>query len=118
MAKKDERPSSDQHQWGFIFNFHHQYKEIEEIFEKLRHILCMDRDLGEVLPNHPKFIYRKTPNFGDKVVREILDPPGQQKLHIDLKVFFHVESVFVVGLLKPVIGACRVSRIVRMNILL
>lgn len=48
----------------------------------------MDRNLGPALPTNPKFIHRKAPNFGDRVVRKILDPAGQLQLHFDKKGFY------------------------------
>lgn len=50
--------------------------------------LCRVRHLGDVLPNQPKSIYRRAPNFGDQVARNILDPPGQQTMKIYLKGFY------------------------------
>lgn len=88
LRKKEAKLPSDQHQWGFISNFHYQYKEIENIFSKYWHILCRDKHLSETLPNKPKFIYRRAPHFGDLVVRKILDPPGRRTLKIDLIGFF------------------------------
>lgn len=38
------------------------------------HILLMDKVLKLVLLPNPKFIYRKAPNFGDKIVKKVLDP--------------------------------------------
>lgn len=88
LRNKDAKPLNDQHQWGFISNFHYQYREIENLFSKYWHILCRNRHLCDTLPNKPQFIYRRAPNFGDQVVRKILDPPDPQALKIDLKGFF------------------------------
>lgn len=37
-------------------------KKVEYIFKKYWHILCIDRDVGPVLPKNPQFIYKKAPN--------------------------------------------------------
>lgn len=58
------------------------------IFKRYWYILCRDRHLGEVLPEQPKFIYRRAPSFGDRAVKKILDPPGHPSIKIDLKGFF------------------------------
>ena len=87
FKKKIEEPSTNEHQWSFLTGFHIQYKEIETIYKKHWHILSRDRHLGGVIPQQPRFIYRRAPNFGDRVVRKILDPPDRQ-LKIDLKGFF------------------------------
>lgn len=88
MKDKETRETTNQPQLGFISNFHHQYKDVEQIFKKHWHILCKDRHLGEILSNHPRFIYRRAPNFAHRVVKKILDQPSHQTLKIDLKGFF------------------------------
>lgn len=62
-------------EWGFISQFHAQYKEVEEIFKKHWHILLMDKKLTTVLPAVPQFIYRKTTSFGNRIVKKVIDPP-------------------------------------------
>lgn len=36
---------------------------------------CWTKKLRTVLPPRPQFIYRKAPNYGDLVVKKVLDPP-------------------------------------------
>ena len=88
LEKKVEQPNNNQHQWGFLSGFHAQYREVEAIIKNHWHILGKDRHFAEILPSQPRFIYRRAPNFGDKVVRKILDPPDQQALRIDFKGFY------------------------------
>lgn len=44
--------------------------------------------LKAVLPLNPKFIYWKAPNFGDKLVKKILDPPTRPHAFCDRDGFF------------------------------
>lgn len=112
LTNKDPKVQSNQ-QWGFISDFHCQYREVEDIFRKYWHILSMDRDLGLVLPDCPRLIYRKAPNFGDHVVKRNVDTPGQQNLHIDKKASLHVGNAWLVGPYTPVIGDVPISLIKR-----
>ena len=87
MSKEESVESNSQHQWGFLTGFHSQYKDIEMIFRKHQYILARDTHLGTVIPEQPRFIYRKALNFGDRVVQKILDPPNPS-IKIDLKGFY------------------------------
>ena len=87
LKKREAAESNNQHQWGFLTGFHAQYKEIETIFRKHWYILSKDIHLGGTIPEQPRFIYRKAPSFGDRVVRKILDPPNPY-IKIDLRGFF------------------------------
>lgn len=82
FGKKQPVAMSDQHQMRFITGFHFQFKDVEAIFKKHWHILSRDRQLEGILPSLPKFVYRRAPNFGDRVVKKILDPPGQQTINM------------------------------------
>lgn len=86
----EDRPSveSSKHEWGFISNFHVQYREIEKIFKQHWHILRMDKTLNQSLPISPSFIYRKAPNFGDMVVKKVLDPPIRPVMFWDQAGFY------------------------------
>lgn len=88
LKKKEPQISNNQHQLSFISSFHCQYREVERIYKKHWHILCKDRHLGEILPQQPKFIYRRAPSFGDQVVKKILDPSDQRALKIDFRGFY------------------------------
>lgn len=70
-----DRVVDSKHEWGFIRNFHTQYREVEAIFRTYWRVMNVDKILGPLLPDNPVFIYRKAPYFGDKVVKKILDPP-------------------------------------------
>lgn len=79
---------SSKHEWGFIPNFHVQYKEIGNIFKQHWHLLCIKKALNQVLPRNPSFICRKALNFGDKVVKKVLDPPVRPEMFWDRAGFF------------------------------
>lgn len=79
---------NDRQEWKLISNFQSQYKEIEDIFKRHWHMLCMDKVLKETLPENPSFIYRKTPNFGDRIVKKVLNPPNRPCMFWDHAGFF------------------------------
>lgn len=51
-----ERQQNSKHEWGFISGFHEQYHEIETIFRRHWNIMCVDKTLNPVLPDHPPFV--------------------------------------------------------------
>lgn len=75
-------------EWGFILQFHNQYKEVEAIFNQHWHVLLLDKKLGPVLPQKLQFIYRKAPNHGDLVVKKVLDLPVKTQSLWDRNGFF------------------------------
>lgn len=75
-------------EWWFISNFHSQYRDVEAIFKRHWHVLGIDKTPNQVLPNNPSFIYRKAPSCGDKVVKEVLDPPTRPQMPWDRAGFF------------------------------
>ena len=48
----------------------------------------MDKKLGPVLPPKPEFIYKKASNYGDRIVKKVLDPPAKPKTFWDQNGFF------------------------------
>lgn len=66
MLIPKERIQNQKHEWGFISQYHKQYREIESIFKKHWNILTMDKIFKSALPDTPPFIYRKTASFGEK----------------------------------------------------
>lgn len=61
MCLEDKEKTNDSRQeWGFISDFHSQFRDVEEIIKKHWEILSMDKILKNVLPKEPMFIYRKT----------------------------------------------------------
>lgn len=57
----------------FITGFNKQYKHLENIFKKYWPILQKHPTLKEILPNRPKFIYRKAPGLRTKLVKNVPD---------------------------------------------
>lgn len=58
-----------------ILDFNAQHKEVEKLFKKHWHILKADKHLNAVLPEKPKFIYKRAPTIRDKVVKNVIEPP-------------------------------------------
>ena len=79
---------SNPNEWGFITQFHSQYKEVESIFKDHWHILLLDKKLGPVIPQQPRFIYRRAPTYGDTIVKKILDLPTKPQSFWDKNGFF------------------------------
>lgn len=75
-------PNATNQEWSFISGFHAQYKEVEAIFSSHWHILLMDRVLKPALPPKPGFIYRRLPNYVDKIVKKVLDPPSKRPIFL------------------------------------
>lgn len=74
---------------AFIIGFHWQYKEVESIFRKNWPILLKDKDLKQILPKKPKFIYRKAPGLRNKIAPNISDPPKKPSTFLDREGFYY-----------------------------
>lgn len=83
-----DRQVGPRQEWGFISNFHGQYREIEDIFKRYWHVLCKDRTLIQALLAKPSFIYRKAHNFCDRVVKKVLDPLTRPSMFWDRAGFY------------------------------
>lgn len=59
-----------------ILDYNAQYKKIEKIRKRHWHILLMDTHLQELLPQNPKFVYKRAPTLRDKIIKNIPDPPS------------------------------------------
>lgn len=70
---------------SFITEYSNQYQQLESIIKKYWPILKEDRTLAAVLPNKPRFIYRKAPTLITHLVHNVLDPPQQVNICPDLK---------------------------------
>lgn len=66
-----------------ITGFHRQYREVEGIFKTHWPILLKDRDLKKILPNKPKFTYRRAPGLRNKIAPNIPDPPKKISTFLD-----------------------------------
>lgn len=68
---------------SFISGFHRQYEGVEKIFHKYWPILCKDRDLQNVLPPKPKFIYRRAPGLRNMIALNVPDSPKKPSTFLD-----------------------------------
>lgn len=66
----------------FFMDFNIQHKQIEKICKKYWNIVKADRHLGPILPEKPKFTYRRAPTLRDLIAKNVLDPPAQKKFYI------------------------------------
>lgn len=64
-----------------IMDFNIQHCKIEKIFKKHWPLLLAYHQLRKILPDKPKFVYRKAPTLRDIIAKNVLDPPKtSQKL--------------------------------------
>lgn len=75
-------------EWSFFSGCHSQFREVENIFRIHWHVLLLDKVLKTVIPAKPKFIYRKALNYGDKVVKKVIDQPSRPPSFWDRDGFF------------------------------
>lgn len=87
---KDVAPLRDINslEWSFISGYHSQFREVEQIFLSHWHILLLNRTLKDFIPSRPKFIYRKALNYGDRIVKKVIDPPNKPPSFWDKDGFF------------------------------
>lgn len=58
-----------------IMNFNTQHKQIEQIIKRHWSLLLADRQLQSILPEKPRFTYRRAPTLRDLVAKNVPDPP-------------------------------------------
>lgn len=75
---EDKTPMCQQDQVPLVFDYNFQHKKIESIISRHWHILKSDTGLREVLPDRPKFIYKRAPTLRDRLVKSVIDPPKKQ----------------------------------------
>lgn len=56
-------------------NYNVQFKQIEKLFKKHGSILMGDRQLRPILPEQPKFTYRREATIQDIIAKNMSDPP-------------------------------------------
>lgn len=64
------------------------FLNLEKLRRYSKNFLNLDKVPNKVLPKEPMFIYRKTPSFGDSVVKKVLDQPQRPKMFWDRKGFY------------------------------
>lgn len=75
---EDKKSTCQQDQFPVILEYNIQYRKIEKIITRHWHILKSARGLKDVLPDRPKFIYRRAPTLRDQLVKSVIDPPKKQ----------------------------------------
>lgn len=56
-----------------ILDYSIQHRKIEKIIHW--HILQTDKHLQSILPNRPRYIYKRAPIIQNQVVKSVVDPP-------------------------------------------
>lgn len=59
-------------------DFNAQHKQVKRIVRKYWDIIKADRHLGAILPEKPRFTYRRAPTLRDRLARNVLDPPTKK----------------------------------------
>lgn len=62
-----------------IMDFNIQHRKIEKIFKKHWPLLLADHQLRKILPDKPKFVYRREPTLRDIIAKNVLDPPRKHQ---------------------------------------
>lgn len=82
---KKIRNANNQKDVAFITGFNSQYKDFERIMRKYWPILREDGVLSNILPNKPKFVYRKALTLRNHLVHNVIDPPKPINIFPDMK---------------------------------
>lgn len=72
---EDKTPTCQLDQVPLVLDYNFQHKKIENIVSRHWHILKSDKGLGELLPEKPKFIYKRASTLRDRLVKSVIDPP-------------------------------------------
>ena len=73
-----EKPNNKPDSVPMILDYNIHHKKIEKIINRHWHILKADTKLKEILPERPKFIYKRAPTLRDQLVKSVVDPPKKQ----------------------------------------
>lgn len=77
-------------------DFNMQHKQIEKIVKKYWNIVKADRHLGTILPEKSRFTYRRAPTLRDRIAKDVLDPPSQNKCSFfDGKGFYPCKTCYI-----------------------
>lgn len=60
---------------ALIMDYNIQYKQVERIIEKYWNVLKCDDILKTLIPDKPRFIYRRATNLRDQLVKNVVEPP-------------------------------------------
>lgn len=78
-----------------VMDYSLQHKQIEKIFRKHWYIVKADRHLGTLLPEKPRFTYRRAPTLRDLVAKNVLDPPPRRNFSFfDGKGFYPCKTCY------------------------
>lgn len=71
---RDKQKKTTQYQEINMILDYNIHRQIEHIFKKHWSLLLADHQLCSILPEKPKFVYRKAPTLRDIIVKNVLDP--------------------------------------------
>lgn len=90
-SRKKLTIKTDKRDIAFITGFNSQYKAFERIMKKYWPILKEDRVLSNILPNKPRFVYRKAPTLRNHLLHNVIDPPKPMQIFPDMKGFYRCQ---------------------------
>lgn len=99
IGKYKPRNDKTSHDLPIILNYNVQYKQVESFLRKYWPIFRADIQLCTILPEQPKFTYRRAPMLRDIISKNFTDPPSCPAILLSFreKVFFSVKGVMPIG---------------------
>lgn len=88
LKPKSRESTGDQFNLAFISGFNLQYREMEKNIRKHWPILLKDHTLRNILPNKPKFIYRRAPESQTILAKNVTKPLRRPPTFLDRTGFF------------------------------
>lgn len=72
-----------------VLDYSTQSYEVRRIICKYWSVLKQDAQLKDVLPDKPKFVFKRAPNLRDRLIHNVVDPPPPKpKMFLDLEGFY------------------------------
>lgn len=75
LVRDKNKDGTTDHGLPLIMNYSVQHKQVERIIKKYWPLLKADKTLHNVLPDKPRFTYRRVPTLRALVAKNVLEPP-------------------------------------------
>ena len=74
-----DKPKKCQQQTApvLILDYNSQYKDVAKLIGRHWHILKGDKDLGKLLPEKPRIVYKRAPTLRNLIVKSVVEPPSK-----------------------------------------
>lgn len=77
-----------------ILDYNVQHRQVERIIQRHWHMLQADKHLHTILPNKPKFVYKKAPTIQDNLVKSVIDSPKKSFTFFTGKCFYPCKKCY------------------------